>query len=87
MTRTCDKEKEHQEKEALIKRIDVLTLPNERMTEMKERQDEQMELYQLKVHDLTQKLQKLAEWSGEEKEIEPKVQAVVSSLPLESSAS
>ncbi|CRL04806.1 CLUMA_CG017859, isoform B [Clunio marinus] len=82
-----EKEKEHQEKEALIKRIDVLTLANERMTEMKERQDGQMELYQLKIRDLTQKLQKLEEWSGEKKESEPKIQAVVSSLPLESSAS
>lgn len=69
-----EKEKEHQEKEALLKRVDVLTSANERMTEMKERQDNQMELYQLKIRELSQQLHNLEEWGDDDEKKETPTQ-------------
>lgn len=63
----AEREKEQQEKEALAKRVDVLTAANERMIEGKERQDNQLDMYQLKIRDLNQKLHNLEEW-GEDDE-------------------
>lgn len=50
------------------------------MTEMKERQDNQMEMYQMKCKALTQQLQKLEDW-GEDAEdrVDKPVKAVESS--------
>lgn len=62
----AEREKEQHEKEALTKRVDVLTAANERMVESKERQDSQLELYQLKIRDLNQKLQNLEEWGDDD---------------------
>lgn len=60
-----EREKECHEKELLLKRVDVLTSASDRMTEMKERQDNQMEMYQMKIRELNQKLQSLEEWGDE----------------------
>lgn len=70
---TAEREKEQQEKESLAKRVDVLTAANERMIEIKERQDNQMEMCQLKIRDLSQKLHNLEEWGedDEKKESSP----------------
>lgn len=62
----ADRQKECEEREGLAKKIDVLTSANERMVEMKERQDGQMELYQLKIRDLNQKLANLESWGDED---------------------
>ncbi|KAL7031456.1 hypothetical protein ACKWTF_007017 [Chironomus riparius] len=60
-----EKEKEQQEKDSLLKKIEVLSNANDRMLEMKERQDSHMEMYQLKIKDLSQKLHNLEEWTEE----------------------
>ena len=60
-----EREKECHEKELLLKRVDVLTSASDRMTEVKERQDNQMEMYQRKIRELNQKLQSLEEWGDE----------------------
>lgn len=57
-----EKEKEVHEKELLLKRVEVLTSASDRMIEMKERQDNQMEMCQMKIRELNQKLQSLEEW-------------------------
>ncbi|CAO1382022.1 unnamed protein product [Diamesa tonsa] len=61
----AEREKESHEKELLLKRVDVLTSASDRMTEMKERQDNQMEMYQMKIRELNQKLLSLEEWGDE----------------------
>lgn len=53
------------EKEKLAKRIDVLTAGNERMAELKERQDMDVQMYQARIRELQEKLQQLESW-GEE---------------------
>ncbi|EDW66182.2 uncharacterized protein Dvir_GJ15883 [Drosophila virilis] len=50
------------EKEKLTKRIDVLTAGNERMAELKERQDREVQMYQTRIRELQQKLQQLESW-------------------------
>lgn len=50
------------EKEKLSKRIDVLTAGNDRMTNMKEKQDLDLQNYQMKVNQLNSKLQQLEDW-------------------------
>lgn len=50
------------EKEKLVKRIDVLTAGNERMAELKERQDREVQMYQTRIRELQQKLQQLESW-------------------------
>ncbi len=72
-------EKELLEKQNLLKKIDVLSSANDKFTEMKERQDGQMELYQLKIKDLNAKLQKLQEW-GDETEMKSKSPVPVGDL-------
>lgn len=62
----AEREKEQQEKEMLTKKVDVLMSASDRMTEMKERQDSQMEMYQLKIRDMSQKLKQLQEWGNED---------------------
>ena len=63
---SVERERECHEKELLLKRVDVLTSASDRMTEMKERQDNQMEMYQMKIRELNQKLQSLEEWGDED---------------------
>ncbi|KAH8387594.1 hypothetical protein KR093_008086, partial [Drosophila rubida] len=50
------------EKEKLAKRIDVLTAGNERMAELKERQDMDVQMYQARIRELQDKLQQLESW-------------------------
>ncbi|KAL9886822.1 lava lamp isoform 1-T3 [Glossina fuscipes fuscipes] len=58
-------ESQNIEKEKLLKRIDVVTAGNERMSEMKERQDMEVRMYQTRIHELQQKLNTLEEWGTE----------------------
>lgn len=60
-----DLEKEKMEKDSLAKRVDVLTSAHDRMTEMKERQDGQVEMLHLKVKQLTEKLKSLEDWDDD----------------------
>ncbi|XP_017074957.1 protein lava lamp isoform X2 [Drosophila eugracilis] len=50
------------EKEKLMKRIDVLTAGNERMAELKERQDMDVQMYQARIRELQEKLSQLDQW-------------------------
>ncbi|XP_030381414.1 protein lava lamp isoform X2 [Scaptodrosophila lebanonensis] len=54
------------EKEKLIKRIDVLTAGNDRMTELKERQDMDVQMYQARIRELQDKLNQLESWGVED---------------------
>lgn len=67
------KQQEHfnVEKEKLLKRIDVLTSGNDRMTEMKERQDMEVQMYQARIRELQQKLQTLDDWGTDSNTNEP----------------
>lgn len=60
----AEREKEQHERDGFLKKIEVLSNANDRMLDMKERQDSQMELYQLKIKDLSQKLHNLEEWDS-----------------------
>ncbi|XP_055615844.1 protein lava lamp-like [Toxorhynchites rutilus septentrionalis] len=53
------------ERDSLLKRVDVLEAANERFTEMKERQDAQMELQLAKIKELNAELQQLKEWDDD----------------------
>ncbi|XP_073834339.1 lava lamp [Musca autumnalis] len=61
------------EREKLLKRIDVLTSGNERMAEMKERQDMEVQMYQARIRELQQKLQSLDDWGTDNVSDQPKV--------------
>ncbi|XP_023294862.2 protein lava lamp [Lucilia cuprina] len=66
-----EEQKKHQEsftleKEKLLKRIDVLTAGNERMSEMKERQDMEVQMYQARIRELQDKLNTLDDWGNED---------------------
>ncbi|XP_016942144.2 protein lava lamp isoform X1 [Drosophila suzukii] len=50
------------EKEKLTKRIDVLTAGNDRMAELKERQDMDVQMYQARIRELQEKLSHLDQW-------------------------
>ncbi|KAH8367913.1 hypothetical protein KR084_004115 [Drosophila pseudotakahashii] len=50
------------EKEKLTKRIDVLTAGNDRMAELKERQDMDVQMYQARIRELQEKLSQLDQW-------------------------
>ncbi|XP_065161792.1 LOW QUALITY PROTEIN: protein lava lamp [Atheta coriaria] len=56
--------KERNERENIAKRVDVLTAANERMVELKEKQDIEVMGYQQQVRDLQIKLEKVA-WSSD----------------------
>lgn len=78
------------ERENLSKRIEVLSAANERLVEMKERQDMEVEVLQIRTRDLSSKLQAL-EWQfkeacGEEAEIraEPIVEGQIEPRHVES---
>ncbi|KXJ69645.1 hypothetical protein RP20_CCG026326 [Aedes albopictus] len=74
-----EREKEALEKDSLLKRIDVLVAANERFTEMKERQDIQMEIQVAKIKELNTKLQQLEDWGDESEQKESKVAEQVQS--------
>lgn len=67
------------EKEKLLKRIDVLTAGNERMSEMKERQDMDVQMYQARIKELQEKLNRLDDWGNEEKSTSLNEQEIVAS--------
>ncbi|XP_017147444.1 protein lava lamp [Drosophila miranda] len=50
------------EREKLSKRIDVLTAGNDRMAELKERQDRDVQMYQARIRELQEKLTQLDQW-------------------------
>ncbi|BFG04368.1 protein lava lamp [Drosophila madeirensis] len=50
------------EKEKLSKRIDVLTAGNDRMAELKERQDRDVQMYQARIRELQEKLSQMDQW-------------------------
>lgn len=56
--------KEKSEREIMLKRIDVLTSANERMIEMKEKQDSEIQFWQFKNRELSSKLEQL-EWGDD----------------------
>lgn len=56
-----DTNKEKLEKEGMLKRIDVLTAANERLMEMKERQDVEMDVWKSKNKGLSERIKNL-EW-------------------------
>ncbi|XP_037938741.1 protein lava lamp-like [Teleopsis dalmanni] len=53
------------EKDKLLKRIDVLTAGTDRMSEMKERQDMDLQMYQIRIRELQEQLNKLEEWGDD----------------------
>lgn len=59
------------ERDHLVKRIDILTSGNERLVEMKERQDIEVEMWQRRSNELQNKVQGL-EWTLAELQAEPK---------------
>lgn len=61
----AEREKDAQEKKKLLARIDVLTAANDRMIEMKDRQDVEIEVCKTKIRELNGKLEKLSEWSDD----------------------
>lgn len=65
----AEQEKDAQEKKKLLSRVDVLTAANDRMAEMKDKQDVEIEVCKTKIRELNGKLEKLNEWGdgGESK--------------------
>lgn len=61
----AEHEKEGHEKKKLLSRIDVLTAANERMMEMKDKQDVEIEMCKTKIRELNGKLEKLSDWDDE----------------------
>lgn len=61
-----DQEKDAAERKRLQSRLDVLTAANDRMTEMKEKQDIEVEVYKTKVRELNNKLEQLNAWGDED---------------------
>lgn len=61
----ADQDKDNIERQALLKRVDVLTSANDRLTEMKERQDSEMEVCKNRCRQLTQKLEQLEKWDDD----------------------
>lgn len=58
----AEQEKEAQEKKKLLNRIDVLTAANDRMIELKDKQDIEIEVCKSKIRELNEKLKKLNDW-------------------------
>ncbi|XP_016962668.1 protein lava lamp [Drosophila biarmipes] len=68
------------EKEKLTKRIDVLTAGNDRMAELKERQDMDVQMYQARIRELQEKLNHLDQWDVPAAAATPSAPAASSSL-------
>lgn len=77
----AEKDKDAVEKESLLKRVDTLTAANERFTDMKERQDVQVEVQQAKIRELTVKLQQLEDWGEDSGPKERKETVVTEVVP------
>lgn len=60
-----EQEKDALEKKKLLSRVDVLTAANDRMTEMKDKQDVEIEVCKTKIRELNGRLEKLNEWGDE----------------------
>lgn len=60
-----EQDKEIQEKKKLLSRIDVLTAANDRMCEMKEKQDIEVEVCKTKIRELNGKLEQLDSWGDD----------------------
>ncbi|ALC44046.1 lva [Drosophila busckii] len=69
------------EREKLMKRIDVLSAGNERMTELKERQDMDVQMYQTRIRELQDKLQQLESWGDEPSSVTPVEVAATTTAP------
>lgn len=61
-----EKMKDRSEKENIIKRVDMLTAANERMVEMKEKQDNEIQMLQFNNRQLSTKIEQL-EWGEDVK--------------------
>lgn len=61
----ADQDKDNMERQSLLKRVDVLTSANDRLTEMKERQDSEMDVCKKKCRQLTQQLEQLENWDDD----------------------
>uniref|UniRef100_W8B665 Protein lava lamp n=1 Tax=Ceratitis capitata TaxID=7213 RepID=W8B665_CERCA len=75
------------EKEKLLKRIDVLTAGSERMAEMKERQDMEVQMYQARIKELQAKVNRLEDWgpdaeAGERVAEEGQPQQQIGAIPV-----
>ncbi|CAG9766600.1 unnamed protein product [Ceutorhynchus assimilis] len=74
---TNEHEKDKSEKQNLLKRVDVLTAANDRMTEMKEIQDSEVLRWQRKHQEAVQKLQE-SDWGFASEQPQPKTSNDVS---------
>lgn len=61
----AEQDKESLEKQNLQKRIDVLTSANDTMVDLKQRQDNELEMCKTKIRQLSQKISQLEEWSDD----------------------
>lgn len=61
----AEQEKESLEKQNLQKRVDVLTSANDTMVDLKQRQDNELEMCKTKIRQLSQKVSQLEEWSDD----------------------
>lgn len=61
-----EQEKDAIEKKKLLSRIDVLSSANDRMTEMKEKQDIEIEVCKTKIRELNNKLEQLNTWDDDQ---------------------
>ncbi|XP_055585722.1 protein lava lamp [Uranotaenia lowii] len=68
----AEREKDGVEKDSLLKRIDVLTAANDRFTEMKDRQDQQIEIQLAKIKELNRKIEQLEDWGDDSGHKTPK---------------
>ncbi|KAH8281187.1 hypothetical protein KR018_009231, partial [Drosophila ironensis] len=74
------------EKEKLTKRIDVLTAGNERMAELKERQDMDVQMYQARIRELQEKLNQLDQWDAPPEVVPAPVSAAAPPLSEDAAA-
>lgn len=61
----AEQDKESLEKQNLQKRVDVLTSANDTMVDLKQRQDNELEMCKTKIRQLSQKVSQLEEWSDD----------------------
>lgn len=70
----AEQDKEAQEKKKLLSRIDVLTAANDRMIEMKDKQDVEIEVLKTKLRESNARLDKLSEWGDDGAAAKPGMQ-------------
>lgn len=70
----AEQDKDALEKKKLLSRVDVLTAANDRMTEMKDKQDVEIEVCKTKIRELNGKLEKLSQWDDNEGAPKPGMQ-------------